>query len=337
MRKIAVLTSGGDAPGMNACIRAVVLTAEHFGVQVIGYKHGFNGLLDQEYMPLISRNVANIIQRGGTILRSARCLNFKSEEAAKLAAKNLDALGIEALLIIGGDGSFRGACHLAQYWQGQVIGLPGTIDNDIFGTDATIGYFTAIETALDSIDKVRDTADAFERIFLVEVMGRHAGFIGLSAALASASDQVLVPELCKDLPSEVDNIVAHLQAAMNKRGNCSYIIVTAENLWPGGVTQLAQTLHEKTKLECRPVILGHVQRGGSPVSQDRILATKLGAFAVEQALAGQTGIMVGEQNNCLVSHPLELSWQHTKALDPYMVKIQQEFFDITKQAKGPRA
>ena len=332
MRKIAVLTSGGDAPGMNACIRAIVLTAEHFGIQVIGYKHGFNGLLDQEYLPLKSRNVANIIQRGGTILRSARCLTFKSDEAVKLAAKNLNALGIEALLIIGGDGSFRGANHLSQHWQGQVIGLPGTIDNDIFGTDATIGYFTAIETALDSIDKVRDTADAFERIFLVEVMGRHAGFIGLNAALASASDQVLVPELCTDLHTEVDNIVSHLQAAMTKRGNCSYIIVTAENLWPGGVTNLAQTLHEKTKLECRPVILGHVQRGGSPVSQDRILATKLGAFAVEQAIAGNTNIMVGEQNNIVLTHPIEISWRQRKPLDPYLVKIQQELFDITKQS-----
>lgn len=337
MQKIAVLTSGGDAPGMNACIRAIVLTAEHFGLQVVGYKHGFNGLLEQEYMPLKSRDVANIIQRGGTILRSARCLSFKTDESAKLAAKNLNALGIDALLIIGGDGSFRGACHLARHWQGQVIGLPGTIDNDVFGSDATIGYFTAIETALDSIDKVRDTADAFERIFLVEVMGRHAGFIGLSAALASASDQVLVPELSTDLLFEVDNIVAHLQAAMNKRGNCSYIIVTTENLWPGGVTNLAQTLHEKTNLECRPVILGHVQRGGSPVSQDRILATKLGAFAVEQALSGKTGIMVGEQNNTLVSHSLEVSWQQTKPLDPYLVKIQQELFDITKVTKHVRA
>ena len=331
MRKIAVLTSGGDAPGMNACIRAIVLTAEHFGIQVIGYKHGYNGLLEQEYMPLRAKNVANIIQRGGTILRSARCLSFKSDESVQLAAHNLTALGIEALLIIGGDGSFKGAAHLAKFWQGQVIGLPGTIDNDIFGTDATIGYYTAIETALESIDKVRDTADAFERIFLVEVMGRHAGFIGLSAALASASDQVLVPELCTDIDVEVDNIVAHLKATLSKRGNSSYIIVTTENLWPGGVTNLAQVLHEKTRLECRPVILGHVQRGGSPVSQDRILATKLGAYAVEQALAGQTNIMVAEQNNQVLALPIELSWQQRKPLDDYQLRILQELFDITRQ------
>lgn len=328
MRKIAVLTSGGDAPGMNACIRSIVLTAQYFGLQVFGYKHGYNGLLTQEYTPLKPRDVSNIIQRGGTILRSARCLDFKSEESAKLAAKNLDALGIEALLVIGGDGSFRGVKHLSEYWHGCVIGLPGTIDNDVDGTDVTIGYYTAIETALESIDKVRDTADAFERIFVVEVMGRHAGFIGLNACLASASDQVLVPELCGDLSTEIDNIVSRLNATMRKKGNCSYIIIVAENIWPGGVTNLTQILNEKTKLECRPVILGHVQRGGSPVSQDRILATKLGAYAVEEAMANKTNIMVGEQNNKLISHPIEKSWQQQKPLDEYLVKIQQHFFDI---------
>jgi 6-phosphofructokinase 1 len=331
MRKIAVLTSGGDAPGMNACIRSIVLTAEHFGLQVIGYKHGYNGLLEQEYLPLRPKNVLNLIQRGGTILRSGRCLTFKQVDSAKLAAKNLDALGIEALLVIGGDGSFHGACHLADYWQGQVIGLPGTIDNDISGIDATIGYYTAIETALESIDKVRDTADAFERIFLVEVMGRHAGFIGLSAALASAADQVLVPELCQDIHAELDNITQHVLAAHRQRGNSSYIIVTAENLWPGGVTNLGQMLSEKTKVECRVVILGHVQRGGSPVSQDRLLACKLGAFAVERALAGDSRIMVGEVNNQLVALPIQVSWETQKPLDPYLVKIQQEFFDITRK------
>ena len=331
MQKIAVLTSGGDAPGMNACIRSIVLTGIHFGLDVIGYRHGYNGLLEQEYLILERKKVENIIQRGGTILRSARCLEFKSTKAAQQAAKNLDALGIEALLVIGGDGSFRGACHLAKHWQGQVIGLPGTIDNDIDGTDTTIGYSTAIETALESIDKVRDTADAFERIFLVEVMGRHAGFIGLSAAIASASDHVLVPELCSDLDTEMENIIVHLKAAQRQRGSSSYIIITAENLWPGGVTNLAQLLNEKTNIECRPVILGHVQRGGSPVSHDRLLATKLGAHAVECAIAGKTLVMVGEQKNQLVTYPLEKTGDKLKTLDPYLVKIQQEFFDITSK------
>jgi 6-phosphofructokinase 1 len=328
MKKIAVLTSGGDAPGMNACIRSIVLTATHFGLEIIGYRHGYNGLLSQEYLPLRPKNVANIMQRGGTILRSARCKEFITDEAALLAAKNLDILGIEALLVIGGDGSFRGAAHLAKHWRGQVIGLPGTIDNDIYGTDATIGYFTAIETALDSIDKVRDTADAFERIFLIEVMGRNAGFIALSAAVASAADQVLVPELTNESGIDLNHIIEQVNTARSKRGNSSYIIVVAENLWPGGVTNLAETLAKETGLECRPVILGHVQRGGSPVTQDRLLATKLGAHAVEAAIAGETMVMVGEQNQKLLMTALPDCWQKRKELDPYLVKIQQQFFKL---------
>jgi 6-phosphofructokinase 1 len=315
MRKIAILTSGGDAPGMNACIRSIVLTSLRFGLEVYGYRHGYNGLLEQEYQSLRAKKVTNIIQRGGTILHSARCVAFKSDDAARLAAKNLDSLGIDALLVIGGDGSFRGAAHLAKHWKGQVIGLPGTIDNDIYGTDATIGYFTAIETALDSIDKVRDTADAFERIFLVEVMGRNAGFIGLSAAIASASDNILVPELAKDVDIEIADIIAHVEALKQRSGTSSYIIVITENLWPGGATKLAETLEEKTNIECRPVILGHVQRGGSPVSQDRILATKLGAYAVEAAIAGKTKVMVGEINQ-VVSYLLKKVGPNTRRSIP---------------------
>ncbi|MEP1446129.1 MAG: ATP-dependent 6-phosphofructokinase [Paraglaciecola sp.] len=327
MKKIAVLTSGGDAPGMNACIRSIVLTAEHYDLEVIGYRHGYNGLIDQEYKLLSATNVTNIIQRGGTILKSGRCDDFHTEEGGRAAAKNLQELSIDALLVIGGNGSFRGAHHLCKYYTGQVIGLPGTIDNDISCTDATIGYYTAIETALDSIDKVRDTADAFERIFLVEVMGRHAGFIALNAAVAAAADRVLVPEDCHDIDLEVDNIIEHLHAVYNQRGISSFIVVTSENLLPGGVITLAQMITDKTQIECRPVILGHVQRGGSPVSQDRILATKLGAFAVEQALAGQNNIMVGELNSKLVAHPIEESWLQKKPLDKYLLKLQQQLFN----------
>ena len=236
---------------MNACNRSIVLSADHFGLDVVGYLHGYNGLLAQEYLVLGKDKVVNIIQLGGTILRSARCLEFKTEQAALLAARNLDALAVEALLVIGGDGSFRGAAHLTEHWSGQVIALPGTIDNDIQGSDATIGYFTAIETALESSDKVRDTADAFERIFLVEVMGRHAGFFGLSAAIASASDHVLVPELCGDMETEIANIISHLNTAKRTRGSASYIIVTTENIWPEGLTHLAKILYEKTNIECR--------------------------------------------------------------------------------------
>lgn len=330
MRKLALLTSGGDAPGMNACIRAVVLTALRHEIEVVGYRHGYNGLLEQEYSSLRAADVNNIIQRGGTILRSARCEAFKSDDAAKMAAKNLNALGVEALLVIGGDGSFRGAAHLANHWKGQVIGLPGTIDNDIDGTDATIGYFTAIETALDSIDKVRDTADAHERVFIIEVMGRHAGFIGLSAAIASSADHVVVPELSKGTDAELENILAQLDVVKKRRGHCSYIIVITENIWKGGAAQLAETLKQKTDLECRPVILGHVQRGGSPVAQDRLLATKLGAYAVEMAMEGKSMVMIGEIDQMPVCSPLATSWQKSKSLDDYLIKIQREFFDILK-------
>ena len=319
---------------MNACIRSVVLTAEYFNLEVIGYKHGFKGLIDQEFKLLAPINVSNIIQRGGTILKSGRCADFHIEENGRAAAKNLHELNIDALLVIGGNGSFRGANHLSKYYKGQVIGLPGTIDNDISGTDATIGYFTAIETALDSIDKVRDTADAFERIFLIEVMGRHAGFIALNAAVASAADRVLVPECCNDIDQEVDNIIEHLHEMYSQRGISSYIVVTSENLLPGGVMTLAKMITDKTQIECRPVILGHVQRGGSPVSQDRILATKLGAYAVEQALAGHNNIMVGEHNNQLVIHPIEISWQQQKPLDKYLLKIQHQLFNFKSAVKG---
>ncbi len=330
MKRIAVLTSGGDAPGMNACIRAVVLAAEHYNVEVFGYRHGYNGLLNQEYRALDRDRVNNILQAGGTVLRSARCLEFKTEAAGKKAAKNLDDLAIDALLVIGGDGSFRGAHHLSQFWPKQIITLPGTIDNDIWGTDATIGYFTAIETALDSIDKVRDTADAFERIFLVEVMGRHAGFIGLSAAVSAGADQVLLPEINTDSASALNSILEHIQTARKLKGSTSYIIVVAENIWPGGVTALSEVLTKEAGTDCRPVILGHVQRGGSPVAQDRMLATKLGAYAVEAALAGKTHIMIGERAHEVVEVPLEETWSKTKPLDPYLVKIQSQLFDISK-------
>lgn len=328
MKRIAVLTSGGDAPGMNACIRAIVLTAEHFGINVVGFKHGYHGVLNSEHVELSSDSVSNIIQKGGTILHSARCLEFKTDMAGKKAANCLDALGIEALLVIGGDGSFRGANHLMQFWDRPVIGLPGTIDNDIYGTDATIGYFTAIETALDAIDKIRDTADAFERVFLIEVMGRHAGFIGLSAAISSGADQVLLPEINNDNQIAFKNLTARIETTRARKGASSYIIVVAENLWPGGVTNLAEKINHELEIESRPVVLGHIQRGGSPSPQDRILATKLGAYAVECAMKGKTGVMVGETNQQLVEVPLMETWKNQKALDPYLVRIQTELFDI---------
>ena len=313
-KTIAVLTSGGDAPGMNACIRAVVLANAHYGYRTLGYLHGYNGLLNQEFIELDTKAVHNLNQRGGTILHSARCIEFKSDEAGQKAAENLNAANIDALIVIGGDGSFRGAHHLSQFWSGQIIGLPGTIDNDIAGTDATIGYYTAIETAVDSIDKVRDTADAFERLFLVEVMGRHAGFLALSAAVASASDFVILPESFVSQAKVLEDIQQHLTLKRDNNGHVSYVIVVAENVWPGGLNDLVSQLANTTQSEVRPVILGHVQRGGSPVSQDRILATTLGVGAVEAIHRGATGIMIGEQHGRAVDIALEKTWKSEKPL-----------------------
>jgi 6-phosphofructokinase 1 len=328
-KKVAVLTSGGDAPGMNACIRAVVLSCEQRGFEAYGYMHGYNGLLKQQYKKLEPKQMHNLIQRGGTVLHSARCLEFKTVESAQLAANNLDELGIDALIVIGGDGSFRGAEHLSQHWDGQVIGLPGTIDNDIYGTDATIGYYTAIETAVSSIDKVRDTADAFERIFLVEVMGRHAGFIALNAALASASDHVIVPELFENPDSAIEDMLAELAYRRETHGSISYVVVIAENVWPGGLSELVSTLEQRTGSEVRPVILGHVQRGGSPVPQDRILASKLGTHAVAAVEEGASGIMIGEKDGHPEGVPLPITWQKRKELEPFCVKTMRELVNAT--------
>lgn len=313
-KRVAVLTSGGDAPGMNACIRAITLACLQRGYDVVGYLHGYHGLLKQEFMALQHKHVHNLIQRGGTLLHSARCPEFKTDEAAETASLNLQAIDIDCLIVIGGDGSFRGAHHLGKFWKGQILGLPGTIDNDVAGTDATIGYYTAIDTAVNSIDKVRDTADAFERIFLVEVMGRHAGFLALNAALAAAADYVIVPEQMHDAGVEVANIVRQINAQRAVQGHVSFIVVVAENCWPGGTSALSEALAQQTGSEIRPVILGHVQRGGSPVSQDRVLATELGVYAVQMVGEKTSGVMLGMSAGNLVSVPLERTWTEKKPL-----------------------
>ena len=317
-RTLGVLTSGGDAPGMNACIRAIVRTATHYGAEVIGFNKGYHGLVNNDYLIMNNRSVSNIIQRGGTILRSARCMEFKTEEGRQQATDNLEALGIDTLLVIGGDGSLRGAHLLSQQWQGNVIGLPGTIDNDLYGTDYTIGFFTAVDTAQDAIDKIRDTADAFDRIFLVEVMGRMAGFIAQYVGVGGGAEEILVPEHNFDL----DDMCNHIVAAKQK-GKISYIIVVAEGAWEGGATSLARDLEERIHLECRPCILGYIQRGGTPTTLDRLLATKLGAYAVEQAMQNQNGVMVGECNHKLITTPLEKTWSEKKSLDEYLFKIHK--------------
>lgn len=315
LKKIAVLSSGGDAPGMNAAIRAVVLGCERAGIDVIGYKYGYNGLLTQNWRELEARSVHNLIQQGGTVLHSGRCLEFKSEQSAKMAAANLNEIGVDGLIVIGGDGSFKGVAHLCKFWDGRVVGLPGTIDNDIAGTDASIGFYTAVQTAVESIDKVRDTADAFERLFLVEVMGRNAGFLALHAAIASASNYAILPELFKSEQVTLDEINTQLKTRRNNVGHDSFIIVVAENVWPGGLDSLTKTLSSNTGLEARPVILGHVQRGGAPTSEDRMLATKMGYKAVQVLMEGGTELMIGEQQGQMVTHPLSRSWSEQKTIE----------------------
>ena len=321
IKRIGVLTSGGDAPGMNAAIRAIVLTGAAHNIDIIGFRHGFNGLLEQDYQTLLPQHVQHIIQHGGTVLKSARCKALYSDAGAQQAADAMHNLALDALIIIGGDGSFRGALAIAAHYRGQIIGVPGTIDNDVDGTDYTIGFATAIDTALDAIDKIRDTADAFERIFLVELMGRHSGYITLSAGIAAGAEQIICPEFGR--LDDLNNLLKPIRHAQLLRGKSSYIIVVAENSYPGGTTALAEALSAELGIECRACILGHIQRGGSPVGADRILATKLGAFAVEQLVQGAHLVMAGEVSQQAVLYPLAQTGDKKKQIDPYLVRWQQ--------------
>ncbi len=321
MKKIGVLTSGGDAPGMNAAIRAVVLTASQYGIEVVGFRHGFNGIFQRDFQPLTAADVRQIAHLGGTILKSARCKQLPEPGGPEQAADILHELGIEALLVIGGDGSFRGCVALSQHYRGQLVGLPGTIDNDLDGTDLTIGFATALETALEAIDKIRDTADAFERTFLVEVMGRHTGYLALSAGIAGSAEQIICPEYGDIV--DVADIAADIRSYQQQHGACSYIIVLAETMYPAGAAALAHELSVQSGTECRAVVLGHLQRGGSPVGSDRILATKLGAYAVEQLMAGHAHMMMaGEQAGQAVLFPLRLTGAQHKKADPFLLAWQ---------------
>ena len=311
VKTIGVLTSGGDAPGMNACIRAVVRTAVYRGVRVLGYRFGYVGLIAGEYRLLDGRSVSNIIQRGGTILGSSRCKEFETPEGRGKAAHGLREAGVDALIVIGGEGSLKGAHEFATEWEGRIIGLPGTIDNDLGGTDWTIGFFTALDTALDSIDKIRDTAEAFDRVFLVEVMGRLAGDIALGVGVAGGAEEILIPER----PEDIETVAGRVLEA-KRRGKLSYIIVVAEGFCKGGAIEVAKRLSEITSLSCTSCVLGHTQRGGSPVALDRILGTRLGIHAVETALEGRTGVMVGEMNGTVTLTRFEDLGVRRRVVDP---------------------
>lgn len=300
MNKIALLTSGGDSPGMNAAVRAIVKTCLFYNIVPIGIRDGYKGMVEGEMYEMKYSDVDNIIHTGGTILGSSRCLEFKNQETRKIAIDNLTKNGVEGLIVIGGDGTFTGASLLSEEMGIPVIGIPGTIDNDIYGTDHTIGYDTALNTVIEAIDKIRDTASSHHRIFFIEVMGRHAGFIALNAAVASGAESVLIPEEIPDL----NQLVAQIQH--QNKGKRSSIIIVAEGEQEGGSIELINKVSPMLEgYDLRPTVLGHIQRGGNPSAFDRILATRMGSFAVELILDGQNGIMIGSDGDKLVTTSLE--------------------------------
>lgn len=325
--RIGVFCSGGDAPGMNACLRAVVRSAIVQGHEVVGIRRGYQGLLDEDFhlgpdgLPLMTlRCVSNIVNRGGTIIRTSRSSEFQTTTGQQKAAAILKRQQIDALVAIGGDGTYRGCLALAQHWEGQLIGCPGTIDNDLLGTDHTIGFQTAVHTAVECIDKLRDTAESHERMFIVEVMGRHSGYIALYSALAAGAEIVCLPE-SPTKPAEIVERLYELKA----RGKTSIIVVVAEGDELGGATGLAEHL---IKLPCpyssRVVTLGHVQRGGAPLPTDRILASRMGAFAVESILAGKNLYAVGEVGGAMSLAPFtEAVGGHHPVRADYLALLDQ--------------
>ena len=317
--RIGVLTSGGDSPGMNAAIRAVVRTGIYHGLEVYGIMRGYQGMIDDEIFPMESKSVANIIQRGGTILKTARCKEFFEYEGRKKAYNNLKKSGIDGLVIIGGDGSFRGAVKFGQEFDIPCIGLAGTIDKDILGTDFTIGFDTAVNTAVEAIDKVRDTMDAHDRIFIIEVMGRDAGYIALHSGIATGAENILIPERKTDM----DDIVKSLQEK-ERRKKLVNLIVVAEGDDFGGAVEVQKVLKENLpKAEIRVCILGHIQRGGAPSCLDRLIASRMGYHAVECLIEGKHNVFVGIQNNKMHYIPLENAVKSKG-------KISEEWLKIVK-------
>lgn len=306
---IGVFTSGGDSPGMNAAIRAVARAAAYHGLRCSGIIGGYDGLIQGHVQPLGPRDVSNIIQRGGTILRSARSEEFRAPEGRAKAADTLRRHGIDAVVAIGGDGTFTGARLLFQEHGARIIGLPGTIDNDLYGTDRTIGFDTAVNTAVEAIDKLRDTAASHDRLFFVEVMGRDTGFIALASAIAAGAEYVMLPEV----PQRIEELVAALRTA--KQTKSSSIVVVAEGDEEGGAMEVARKVKAALpQYDMRVTVLGHLQRGGSPTVLDRVMASRLGAAAVEHLLAGAHDAMLGEVCGTVVLTPFAEAIGKRKAL-----------------------
>ncbi|MCS7018531.1 MAG: 6-phosphofructokinase [Cytophagales bacterium] len=317
MKNIAVFTSGGDAPGMNACIRAVVRGALHHNVNVFGIYRGYNGMINGDIHPLTSQSVSNIIQRAGTILKSARSAEFRTKEGRKKAYEQLRAHGIEGLVAIGGNGTFTGAQIFYEEYGIPTVGAPGTIDNDLYGTDFTIGFDTAVNTALNAIDKIRDTADSHDRVFFIEVMGRNSGYIALRSAIGGGAEMAIIPEK----PNSLDEIIEKLKTGWG-RAKRSYIVVVAEGQQPGNATEIAQKVKKEIPdLDVRVSTLGHIQRGGSPSAVDRVIASRIGLAAVEALLSGKSGIMVGIVNGRIKYTPFKETFKQKNEQIAEMIRL----------------
>lgn len=318
MKRIAVFTSGGDAPGMNACIRAVVRGAVYHGVEVFGIRKGYNGMIAGDLFQMSSHSVSNIVQRGGTILKSARSKEFMTVEGRQKAYEQLQRHGIDGLVAIGGNGTFTGAMIFQSEFGIPTVGAPGTIDNDLYGTDYTIGYDTAVNTALDAIDRIRDTASSHDRIFFIEVMGRDSGYIAIQSGIAGGAELVMVPEVL----TPVSEVIETLQQGW-KRSKSSSIVVVAEGDEEGNAAQLAQKIKDQVDgdVDIRVTTLGHTQRGGSPSAHDRILASRLGLGALEGLLAGQKNVMAGIINNDLVYTPFEDTIRLPKPINEDLLRM----------------
>ncbi|GAB2982815.1 6-phosphofructokinase [Mucilaginibacter puniceus] len=317
--KLGVLTSGGDAPGMNPCIRAVVRTAIYNGLQVVGIRQGYKGLIENDMYNMVARSVSNILNLGGTILKTARCLEFHTDEGMETAYKNIKAHGIDALVVIGGDGTFTGALRFSQkYPDIRIMGIPGTIDNDLYGSTYTLGFDTATNTVIEAIDKIRDTADSHDRLFFIEVMGRDSGAIALRAGISCGAEAILLPEKS----TAIDDLIANLKSGQSNKKSSSIVIV-AEGDKSGSIYDLAKVVEKEVKgYDVKVTILGHLQRGGSPSSFDRILGSRLGYAAVNALIAGHTQKMVGLKANYIKITTLE------EALNQHEFKLEEDLLQM---------
>lgn len=317
---IGILTSGGDAPGMNAAIRAVTRSAIYNGLTVKGIYRGYKGLITGEIQEFKTQNVSNIIQQGGTILKTARCQEFKTPEGRKIAYETMQREGIDALVVIGGDGSLTGARLLAQEFDVPCIGLPGTIDNDLYGTDTTIGYDTALNTILDAVDKIRDTATSHERLFFVEVMGRDAGFLALNGAIAAGAEAAIIPEF----NTEVDQLEEFIKNGFRKSKSSSIVLVAESEITGGAMHYAERVKNEYPQYDVRVTILGHLQRGGKPTTHDRIIASRMGVASIQALMEGQRNVMIGIENDQIVYVPFTKAIKNDKPIDRELVNVLHE-------------